>query len=894
MTLPAGAKIGAYEVLAPLGAGGMGEVYRARDARLQRDVALKVLPAAFASDAQRMARFEREARTLASLNHPNIAAIYGLEESGAVYQGGLQVQPAPVRALVMELVEGPTLAERIRNGAIPLDEALPIAKQIADAVEYAHDNNVIHRDLKPANIKVKPDGTVKVLDFGLAKAMSDDLAEIDVANSPTLSMAATQQGIILGTAAYMSPEQAKGKSVDRRTDVWAFGCVLYEMLTGRQLFGGETIADTLAHVITKEVTLDSIPQSVPPAVQTLLKRCLAKDVRQRLQHMGEARYALEHAGDIAAAPVFKDAGEKRSQLFAWSAAGIAILLALVLGWMQFARKSKPESSRQMVRFQIPVDPGGNLNPLATISPDGLSLAYFDTLPSGSMIMRIRAMDSGVAKDYPATETALPFSLFWSPDSKTIYFGTRRFLKRMDVARGTVQQICDCGADAGTVNDDGVILVASLVNGTITQIPPKGNATVVQKDAQPAFPSFLPDGKRYLFMQVETGGVFLASLDQPQGPSRRLGDSSIRFLLIDTPGESFLLVAQQNGDVEALPFDTDKAEITGPAIVLPLAQWRNNMPPSASNSGIFVNPFQARFASVAPVWFDRTGRRLESAAPAGVYGTVDLSPDAGRLASLLAPEGSQDIGLWVRDLARGTSSRLIPNGRGAGASVWAPDGLSLVFASPGAKGRAQMIRADASNVHPPTALLENEPEPHWPNDWSRDGKYLLYSMERQKATDLWVLPMDRADAKPMQYSRAPSAVRHGQAQFSPDGRFVAYSSDESGRYDIYVQPFPDASKGKWVISQGGGFEPRWSRDGRELFFFSGQKLMVTDVRTNGDSFSASAPRELFTAPVPGGYTGDSHRWQVSADGKRFLLLVPTTSGSGAYLDVLVNWESLLKR
>jgi serine/threonine protein kinase len=923
MPLPAGTRIGVYEVSALIGAGGMGEVYRARDARLQRDAALKVLPAAFASDAQRMARFEREARTLASLNHPNIAAIYGLEEFGPVHQAGLQVQPGPVRALVMELVEGPTLAERIAcapaevqhqpphplqgrqrdaatTNAIPLDEALPIAKQIAEAVEYAHENNVIHRDLKPANIKVKADGTVKVLDFGLAKAMSDDRAEIDLANSPTLSMAATQQGIILGTAAYMSPEQAKGKAVDRRADIWAFGVILYEMLTGEQLFVGETIADTLAHVITKEVTLESIPQNVPPAVQTLLKRCLTKDVRRRLSSMSEARILLEDTIAGANEPASEEKGlrspdkRRRDDLSYKVLAAVAILIALVLGWMQFAGRNKPEAARQLIRFRVPVDPGGNLNPVAAISPDGSSLAYFDTLPSGSIIMRIRAMDSGVVKDFPATETVLPMSLFWSPDSKTVYFGTRRILKRMDVTRGAVQQVCECGADAGTVNQEGIVLVTSFVNDNVSQISPKGDATVVQKGARPEFASFLPDGKRYLFMQTDTGGVFLASLDQPQAAPRHLADSSLRFSLLGGPGESFLLVAEQNGDVQALPFDTDKAEITGPAVVVPIAQWRNNMPPSVSNNGILVNSFQARASAVIPVWFDRTGRRLENAAPAGAYGTVDLSPDAGRLLSQLQPDGSQDISLWLRDLARGTSSRLLPNAGRGGATVWAPDGLSVVLGIPNAKGKAQIVRVDASNVRPPASLLANEAEPHWPNDWSRDGKYLLYSRERQEATDLWVLPMDRTDAKPMQYSHAASGVRHGQAQFSPDGRFVAYNSDESGRYDIYVQPFPDASKGKWVISQGGGFEPRWSRDGRELFFFSGQKLMVADVKGSGDSFSASAPRELFTAPVPGGYTGDSHRWQVSSDGKRFLLLVPTTVGSGAYLDVLINWESLLKR
>ena len=841
-----------------------------------------IVPEAFSRDVQRMSRFEREARVLASLNHPNIAAIYGLEESGSI------------RALVMELVEGPTLADHIRNGPIPDNEALPIARQIAEAIEYAHDKNVIHRDLKPPNIKLTSEGTVKVLDFGLAKAMSEELSETDIGNSPTLSIAATRQGIILGTASYMAPEQAKGKSVDRRADVWAFGAVLYEMLTGKQAFPGEDVTEILAAVVMREPSFDALPASTPAFIRVLLQRCLTKDIRQRLQHIGEARYALEHPGGTPFESAIRtSAKEKRPQVFAWSAAAVAILIAIVLGWALFTRRNKSAVATQPIQFQIPVDPGGNLNPLATISPDGSLLAYFDTLPNGGMIMRIRAMDSGNVKDYPATETALPFSLFWSPDSKTIYFGTRRFLKRMDVARGAVQQICDCGADSGTVNQGALFCSSRSLRAKSQEFlqPAKRRSCSKVQFLRSLF--FLPDGKRYLFLQNRV--IFLASLDQPQTPARRLTDSAARFLLANSPNGSYLFVSVENGNVQALPFNTDTGEITGPAVVLPLSTWSNNIVPSASSTGIFVEPVQARWKSgVVPVWFDKTGRRLENAGPPGMYGTVDLSPDGTRLASLMRQESAPDIRLWVRDLNRNTTLGVTPSVQGAGASVWGPNGGSLVFAAPGPKSRAQIYRADASNLRPPSLLLEDEPQSHWPNDWSRDGKYLLYAFERETATDLWVLEMDKPDAKPTQYTHADSSIRHGQGQFSPDGKFVAYVSDESGRYDVYVQPFPDASKGKWVISQGGGFEPRWSRDGRELFFFSGQKLMEADVRSTGDSFSASAPHEVFSAPIASGYTGDSHRWQLSQDGKRFLLLIPTSPGSGAYLDVVVNWEALLKR
>ncbi len=852
MPLSKGDRLGPYEIVALVGKGGMGEVYRAHDDRLRRDVAIKV------SHSQFTERFTREARTVASLNHTNIAHLYDV---GPNY-------------LVMEYVEGADL-----KGPLHFDDALPIIQQLIDGIEAAHEKNIIHRDLKPANIKVTPEGVVKILDFGLAKAMEPP-AEIDPENSPTLTMGGTMAGTILGTAAYMAPEQAKGKAADKRSDVWSFGVVVYELLTGKRLFQGESVVEILGAVLNKETDISA----APPHLHKLLRWCLEKDRKQRLASISDARMLLGDGETERARPAPTPPPHRK---WAWLvAAGLGILAAAFAG-VRYGTAT-PEIERQAVRFQIPVQPATGLRPLGAISPDGLALAYFDILRDGRLALKIRAMSSGASTEYPAAEMAQPTHMFWSPDSKMIYFGSRRFLKRMEVGPGTVKQICECSSDSGAVNQDGVILLGSTpTRHEIIRVSTSGEIATVRKgvdqNSLPGSPYFLPDGLRYLF--TENGGLFLAALNSPEQPARRLSDAPDKFALVPGLGGTFLLFNQPN-QLEVLPFDPQKGEIPGPPVALRLdAASEGLAPPSASASGILLRLVNLESRQNA-VWFDRQGKHVGDMGIVEGYVGVDLSHDGGRVAI------TNSSGLRIRDLERGTVTRLAQQILPEGSAMWSPDDNSVVFTARDKNRVQHLYRADVNNTRPESMILE-EQGLHWPNDWSRDGKYLLYAFDEGKTSrDLWVLPMDKPGAKPFQYTHGASLIKQGQ--FSSDGRFVAYTSDESGQYEVYVQPFPDASQGKWVISQGGGVEPQWSRDGRELFFFSGQKMMVVDLRMSNGTFSASAPREVLSAPVPVGYSNDSHRWQLSPDGKRFLLLIPSSGAAAASLDVVINWEQLLKQ
>ena len=849
MPLPPGDQLGPYEILVQIGEGGMGDVYKARDTRLDRTVAIKVSKEAFSE------RFEREARAVAALNHPNICTLHDV---GPNY-------------LVMEYIEGTPL-----KGPLPIDQALNYAAQICDALDAAHKKNITHRDLKPANILVTRQG-IKLLDFGLAK-----VAPVVRADEATMTMALTGKGEILGTLLYMSPEQISGQEADARSDIFSFGLVLYEMLTGKRAFEGATPANVMGAILERPAP--SIAEVAPPGLDRVLKRCLEKDPDNRWQSARDVKASFDLITPVVPErPNYARPSGLRKWLWGMAAL-LAVAVAVFVG-VQYG-KAKPAAARQVVRFQIPVQPATGLRPIAAIAPDGLSLAYFDTFADGHIAIKIRAMDSGIATEFPASEMAQPTYMFWSPDSKTIYFGNRRFLKRMDVSRRTVQQICDCSSDSGAMNQDGVILLGgSPLNPAITRISTTGETATLHKAARtgdlPSSPAFLPDGRRFLF--AEGGGIFLTSIDRPQAAVRRVADVPDRFTLVQGASGSFFMLRQSNSGTDVLPFDVQKGEIAGPPLALPLAGEQTT--PSVSNTGVLLRLMQVETRQVA-VWFDRQGKQLGEAAATEGYGGVDLSPDGGRLA-LISPGG-----LWVRDLERGTATRLAPQVQASGSAIWSPDGMSVVFAAQDKTRVQRLYRADASNTRPESLLLD-EPGLHWPNDWSRDGKYLLYGFDEGKTSrDLWVLRMDEPGAKPIQYTHGASTIKQGQ--FSPDGRFVAYTSDESGRFETYVQPFPDASKGKWVISQAGGVGPLWSRDGRELFFFSGQKMMVVDVRVNGGSFSASAPRELFSAQVPAGFSNDSHRWQLSPDGKRFLVMVPSSGAASAYLDVVVNWETLLKQ
>ena len=865
MPLSAGEKLGPYEILAPIGAGGMGEVYKARDTRLDRIVAIKTSKTEFGE------RFEREARTVAALNHSNICTLHDV---GPNY-------------LVMEYIEGTPL-----KGPLPVDQALKYAVQICDALDAAHTKGITHRDLKPSNILLTKSG-IKLLDFGLAKLGKPKTNQVIQRDDATLTMALTGRNEIVGTLHYMSPEQLQaqgdGDEIDWRSDIFSFGLVLYEMLTGKRAFEGSSPASVIAAIMERPAP--SISDIAPPLLDRVLGRCLQKDREERWQSARDIKAALDLiALELAENQIAESSSHKK---WIWPAAAAAAVGAAVLIGAQFTRQ-RPQTPRQTVRFQIPVQPATGLRPIAAISPDGRSLAYFDTFPDGHTAIKIRALDSGAITELPTAEMSQPTFTFWSPDSKAIFYGSRRFLRQLDVARGVVKQICECSSDSGTVNQDGVVLLgASPGNPEMKRISPTGQVTTLRKaaDAQslPYTPQFLPDGKRFLF--VEGSGVFLTSLDDPQ-KVKRLGDGPNRLTLIpdsrdsdsrDQPKRAFLVFSSPTG-TDAVPFDAEKGIITGATLTLPLGNSDQSLVSSASNTGILLN-FQVE-RHQAEVWFDRKGKRLGEAATTGGYASLDLSPDGGRLAMI------SDSTFLIRDLDRGTTTRLAQRVRPEGSSIWSPDGKYVAFTARDTNRVQRLYRAEANNMQPESVLLDEEGL-HWPNDWSRDGKYLLYGFDQGKTyRDLWALPMGQPGAKPFQVTHGNSMIKQGS--FSPDGRFIAYTSDESGRYEVYVQPFPDASKGKWVISQTGGVEPQWSRDGRELFFFSGQKLMMVEVDLHGASFHSSVPKELFSAPVPSGYSNDSHRWQLSPDGKRFLVMIPPSGSAIAYLDVIVNWESLLKQ
>jgi len=884
-----GTKIGQYEVIGLIGAGGMGEVYRAHDTRLQRDVALKVLPEAFARDTQRMARFEREAKVLAALNHPNIAAIYGLEESG------------PIRALVMELVEGPNLAERIRGGPVPMDEALPIARQVADAVEYAHDNNVIHRDLKPANIKVKADGMVKVLDFGLAKALSDEPTEADMSNSPTLSMAATLQGVILGTAAYMAPEQAKGKKVDRRADVWAFGVVLYEMLVGKPLFAGETIPETLASVMKEAPALEKIPSDTPPAIRNLLRRCLEKNTKRRLQHAGEARIIIE---DVLSgvAPVSGEAvpAARGRGLFGWVATGAAAVLLLALGALSFVHFREAVPQQASVRFEVPTPEKATVS-VFKLSPDERYMVML--VPEGGRTrLWLRPLNSVQAEPLAGTDGAT--YPFWSPDSAFIGFFAQDKLKKIAVSGGPAQTLCDASnARGGTWSRDGVILFAGLTSGTY-RVPAAGGvpASVTHLGAPGAgnvnrFPEFLPDGRHFLYLQgasdTVAAGIYVGSLDGA-APIRILpDDSNAVYVPPAGPGGVGHLLFRREATLMAQPFDAGRLQTTG------------EMFPVAEQVGVGANVNYGAFSASYDgglaywsgaledrelVWMDRAGKRVGAIVKPGAIGDAALSPDGKTIAVTVGNVPTSDV--WLQDLARGVMSRFT-FGPGSGSGpVWSPDGTRIAFTSRVGSGAYNIYLKPSSGVGK-EELLKAAGFNSFARDWSRDGKFIVFEEDSGRTNrDVWLLPVE-GDHKPVPYLQSPFNEQRGQ--FSPDGRWMAYVSNESGRNEVYVQPIP-ASGAKRQISTAGGEFPRWRRDGKELFYLAvDRKLMAVPVSIGGaasGSFEIGPAQPLFEIPT-GALAGSL---QPAADGQRFLAIVPAGGEAAAAtpITVITNWQAGLQK
>jgi Tol biopolymer transport system component len=859
--------LGPYEVIAPIGEGGMGQVYRARDTKLNRDVALKVLPDSFANDPDRLARFQREAQVLASLNHPNIAHIHGLEESGGV------------RALVMELVEGEDLAQRLTRGAIPIDEALPIAKQIADALETAHEQGIIHRDLKPANIKVRPDGTVKVLDFGLAKAMETvGGMSASLSMSPTItSPAMTQAGMILGTAAYMSPEQARGKPIDKRADIWAFGCVVLEMLTGRRTFDAEDVSLTLADVMKSEPDWTALP-ALPPAVRMCLRRCLKKDPRQRLRDIGEARLALEGAFEIDGVIDGLGASHKPARpVWQWLLPFVAASAMAAVSIPLWLQRSRMASLPEVVRFEIHAAAGSRI-PLGTpaISPDGRTLAYVVTGPDGTNLIHLRDMGATESRPLPGTENAV--HPFWSPDGRSLAFVNvgDRILKRIDVAGGPARQLSQVsGPWHGSWNQFGDLLLQ--ING-VSRMPAEGGiATPIVKldtkagEVSSGFPIFLRDGRRFL-LRIDHGdagsAVYLASLTSPE---RKLVLDGVfsAVLVAPTPGGKTYLLYLRDDALVAQEFDEDAGNVHETPRLLVTNIGRLASPPIMPAVGVSPNgtlAFQTGAGNSTPLhWLSRTGERLESTDLAGT--DPSLSPD-GRWVAVAAFTGN-DRDVWVTDLARNVTSRLTRLGGIIRSAIWSPDSKRLAF---GRSGKMYVKNADGSAEETVLANIAG-----LPSSWSPDGDYLLYNTQQGKLF-LWRFA---GGGTSIAVGSRDGSSRDGR--LSPDGRYIAYVSDESGRDEIYLQSLPPAT-GRVQVSGAGGSLPRWSRTSRELFFMAADRVMMAVDVPLGPTPSAGVPRKLFplnTSFVNFGY-------DVSADGQRFLVSRTREDVPDAPITVVLNW------
>jgi serine/threonine protein kinase len=885
MPLTPGTRIGHYEIVGSLGAGGMGEVYRAKDTKLSRDVALKILPEVFVSDADRVARFQREAQVLASLNHPNIASIHGLEETGA--------GPAARRALVMELVDGPTLADRIAEGPIPIDEALPIARQIADALDAAHAQGIVHRDLKPANIKLRLDGTVKVLDFGLAKAMAEDrgAGAENPANSPTLTARATEMGMILGTAAYMAPEQARGKSVDKRADIWAFGCVLFEMLVGQRVFVGEDMTETLASVVKEQPNVGLAPAKV----QRLLKKCLEKDPRRRLRDIGDAWELLEDAprltGDVPAVtpPI-------RASWLPWIVAAVAGVAAIALAVVHF--RESPIAPLT-ARFEIAWPTSAENKSLGgarffQLSPNGRYLA----LVAQNSIW-VRPIDSVEATRLDRTQGAT--YPFWSPDNETIGFFQDGHLKVVPRGGGAARTLCEAPDGRGaTWSPKGTIIFSDGLGAQgLSRVAEQGGTPVratVVASTDPGvlhrYPQFLPDGDRFLYLvlsgKADLGGVYAGSLSG-SAPVRTLdGQENALFVSAAVAGGDGYLLFRKQAALMASVFDASGLKTVGaPFLVAPDVGLGENTgfgAFSVAGDGTLAYSGENAVAQEV-VWLDRSGKRQSVVASGIQLADVALSPDERRVAISVARRGV-DSDIWLVESGGSPARFTFGPSPGWSSQVWSPKGDQIAYATFDLAGLpGYEIRRKASNGAGVEETLMKSGETLYVWDWSADGKSLVVS----DADKLELLHLE-GDRTPVPL-KAPSGSLYGQ--LSPDGRWLAYTSGDRGQTEVYVQPVP-ATGSLWQVSKGGGLVPRWRRDGRELYYRAadGQLMAVSVNEGSGGSLQVSStPQALFPIPSPGNV--ERYVYAPAANGQRFLVGQPL-AGTEPPLAVVLNWTAAVKR
>ncbi len=898
MALKAGDQLGHYEVLSLVGTGGMGEVYRARDMQLKRDVALKVLPSVFASDPDRLARFQREAELLASLDHPNIGQIYGIAQAGRDW------------ALVLALIEGPTLADHIAKGPLAVDDVIAYAKQIVAAMEYAHEQGVIHRDLKPANIKVTPEGVVKVLDFGLAKALDQRAAAASLTpeNSPTLTMGATQAGVIMGTAAYMSPEQAVGKGADRRADIFSFGVVLFEMLSGTRAFKGESAGETLAAVVKDVPDWTALPAGTPVHLRVLLERMLHKDRRQRLQAIGEARIALETPDRSEPAAATVPAQSRHG----WVVAGVLAVGLAAASWIAY-NATRPAPLRPLIRLNAEIaaetplarTAGGNM---LALSPDGARLALTLRAADGKVRLHTRLLHQSQVTPLTGTDgAAFPF---FSPDGEWIGFFADGKLKKIAVEGGAAVTLCDAPSTrGGSWGDDGNIIAALEEATVLSRVPSAGGTPVpvtklASGEVTHRWPQVLPGSQAVLFTAAthrnnyEEATIEVISLQTGERKTVARGGFSPRYLPALT-GAGHLIYLDQS-TLFAAPFDAGRLATVGAAV--PILE---DVSTNANAGGDFAFAQNGTFAYLSgkastagyPIsWVGSVGNSTQPLhAPPGVYFAPRFSPDGKRLAfSILSGKGSD---IWVKDLDRDTPSRLsfLPGTNGL--PVWTPDGKNIVFrsqnpAAPGLYG----IRSDGSGE---AKRLTEGKASEYPYSFSPDGKRLaIHHTGNGGSPDIFTVGVE-----------ADSGVRLGKAElflgtpfievfpmFSPDGRWLAYVSNESGTYEVYVRPFPGPG-GRWQISTGGGLYPVWSRDGRELLFSTfEQVVMAVGYTAKGETFAAGKPR-VWTETRLRGMSTPGYAYDLAPDGKRLAAFVAGERNAEkppTHLTFLLHFSDELRR
>ena len=877
-----GTSLSHYRITAKLGQGGMGEVYRATDDNLGRDVAIKVLPEEVAKDSERLARFRREAHLLASLNHTNIAAIHGLEEADG--------KPF----LVLELVDGEDLSERLKRGAIPVDEAIEIAKQIAEALEEAHERGIVHRDLKPANIKITSDDRVKVLDFGLAKAYAGDSAEgsaPEVSQSPTMSAQATQAGVILGTAAYMSPEQARGKPVDKRADIWAFGVVLYEMLAGKQLFAGETVSDTLAAVLTREPEWGLLPPSLARPVREVLRRCLERNPKQRLHDIADARLVLDDvASGVADAEIGPAAaravGSARLGRSGWVLVALALLAS---GWLAGrGMKTGPTAESGPSRLSVLPPPGGFLHVAdPAVSPDGRTIAF--VAPGGSSgdaQVWLRDLDSLAPRPIPESDGAS--QPFWSPDGDWVGFFARNKLKKAPRAGGSPQILADVpNPRGGTWNARGEILftpvsfrpvLRTTAGGDPTRPVTAGDMADAERLAERhSYPHFLPDGRHFLFSRGP--GIVVGDLDSSEVKDVAPIASRAQYAM----GHLFFV---KDGDLYAQPFDLERLALSGEASrVAERIGWFGRTPDgfafSASEAGTLAYWEYSANPTMQLTWFDRAGNKLGVLGEPGEFNAVALSPDGRQVAVELHEPGSGHPAVWLIDVSTGARSRFASYDKWTAVPIWSADSRRLLLTD----------FTDALHILPldggPPQEVPIGARGGWPSDWSKDGRTIVFTDTGSSETkDILVIPTDGGAA--ISFLGTPFDEHSGK--ISPDGSWLAYVSDESGRAETYVQSFPKAGA-KTRISTSGGFSPAWRRDGRAIFYVARTgEVMEAELAATSSVMEVRRSLARFVGRVPFG-TGWHDRSQIgiAADGERFLMALPVSDEAPRAITVILNWQ-----